>query len=101
LTGILPASSFLLYSRLLHRSWGYSSAGRAAALQAVGQGFESPYLHSGIVRDGPLEKRAFENADAFSNAFLMKMHLRTGLPDRSKCKAKNKSNQLLFVPMVL
>ena len=25
--------------------WGYSSAGRAPALQAGGQGFESPYLH--------------------------------------------------------
>ena len=27
--------------------WGYSSAGRAPALQAGGQGFESPYLHGG------------------------------------------------------
>ena len=25
--------------------WGLSSVGRAAALQAVGQGFESPRLH--------------------------------------------------------
>ena len=25
---------------------GYSSVGRAVALQAIGQGFESPYLHS-------------------------------------------------------
>ena len=27
------------------RFWGYSSVGRAPALQAGGQGFESPYLH--------------------------------------------------------
>ena len=26
-------------------SWGYSSVGRAPALQAGGQEFESPYLH--------------------------------------------------------
>ena len=28
-----------------NRTWGYSSAGRAPALQAGGQGFESLYLH--------------------------------------------------------
>jgi hypothetical protein len=28
------------------RIWGYSSVGRAPALHAGGQGFESPYLHS-------------------------------------------------------
>ena len=28
-------------------SWGYSSVGRAPALQAGGQGFESLYLHCG------------------------------------------------------
>ena len=28
--------------------WGYSSVGRAPALQAGGQGFESLYLHGGI-----------------------------------------------------
>ena len=27
--------------------WGYSSVGRAPALQAGGQGFESLYLHDG------------------------------------------------------
>ena len=27
------------------RAWGYSSAGRAPALQAGGQEFEPPYLH--------------------------------------------------------
>ena len=26
-------------------NWGYSSVGRASALQAEGQEFESPYLH--------------------------------------------------------
>ena len=31
--------------------WGYSSAGRAPALQAGGQEFESPYLHH-VVRSG-------------------------------------------------
>ena len=29
-------------------SWGYSSAGRAPALQAGGQEFEPPYLHQNI-----------------------------------------------------
>ncbi len=29
-----------------HFKWGYSSVGRAPALQAGGQEFESPYLHS-------------------------------------------------------
>ncbi len=29
--------------------WGYSSAGRAPALQAGGQGFESPYLQEAII----------------------------------------------------
>ena len=33
-------------SRWLLDLWGYSSVGRAPALQAGGQGFESPYLHS-------------------------------------------------------
>ena len=31
----------------LHYTWGCSSAGRAPALQAGGQGFESPHLHQG------------------------------------------------------
>ena len=31
---------------------GYSSAGRAVALQAIGQGFESPYLHQLLKRFG-------------------------------------------------
>ena len=31
--------------------WGYSSVGRAPALQAGGQGFESPYLHSDFLRN--------------------------------------------------
>src|SRR5689334_7506959 len=30
---------------LAHRAWGYSSVGRAVALHATGQGFESPCLH--------------------------------------------------------
>jgi hypothetical protein len=29
---------------------GYSSAGRAVALQAIGQGFESPYLHISLAK---------------------------------------------------
>ena len=33
-------------SRWMLDSWGYSSVGRAPALQAGGQGFESLYLHS-------------------------------------------------------
>ena len=33
-------------SRWLPDLWGYSSVGRAPALQAGGQGFESLYLHS-------------------------------------------------------
>ena len=33
---------------LRNLSWGYSSVGRAPALQAGGQGFESLYLHGGI-----------------------------------------------------
>ena len=32
-------------SRWLPDPWGYSSVGRAPALQAGGQGFESLYLH--------------------------------------------------------
>ena len=32
-------------SRWLPNLWGYSSVGRAPALQAGGQEFESPYLH--------------------------------------------------------
>ena len=32
-------------SRWLPDFWGYSSVGRAPALQAGGQEFESPYLH--------------------------------------------------------
>ena len=32
-------------SRWMLDSWGYSSVGRAPALQAGGQEFESPYLH--------------------------------------------------------
>ena len=30
--------------------WGYSSVGRTSALQAEGQGFESPYLHHRVSR---------------------------------------------------
>ena len=30
--------------------WGCSSAGRAPALQAGGQGFESPHLHQGLTK---------------------------------------------------
>ena len=32
--------------RILILKWGYSSAGRAPALQAGGQEFDPPYLHS-------------------------------------------------------
>ena len=39
--------------------WGYSSVGRAPALQAGGQGFESPYLHS---QDLILQKRTLKTA---------------------------------------
>ena len=35
-----------VYSLLV--AWGHSSAGRASALQAEGQGFESPCLHQNI-----------------------------------------------------
>ena len=41
-------------------SWGRSSAGRAPALQAGGQGFESPHLHS-IDSKGFIEKMYLEN----------------------------------------
>ena len=37
-------------SRRLPDLWGYSSVGRAPALQAGGQGFESLYLHSKLLR---------------------------------------------------
>ena len=33
--------------------WGYSSVGRAPALQAGGQGFESLYLHGGNFQSRP------------------------------------------------
>ena len=33
------------YSEMKEKKWGLSSAGRAPALQAGGQEFESPYLH--------------------------------------------------------
>ena len=38
------------------RAWGYSSAGRAPALQAGGQEFDSPYLHHPIFRTFLKEK---------------------------------------------
>ena len=38
---------------LNEETWGFSSAGRASALQAEGQGFESPKLHLRIHRRGP------------------------------------------------
>ena len=31
------------------RFWGYSSVGRAMRSQRIGQGFESPYLHYGML----------------------------------------------------
>ena len=37
--------------------WGYSSAGRAPALQAGGQEFDSPHLHQGTKEDEQLECR--------------------------------------------
>ena len=36
------------------KSWGHSSVGRAPALQAGCQGFESPYLHSCFMRGSQL-----------------------------------------------
>ena len=36
-------------SRWLPDSWGYSSVGRAPALQAGGREFESLYLHYGLI----------------------------------------------------
>ena len=53
-------------SRRAPDQWGYSSAGRAPALQAGGQGFESPYLQEAIIgaprpglTDAPDGKLAF------------------------------------------
>ena len=43
--GTMPETAW--ESRRAPDSRGYSSAGRAPALQAGGQGFESPYLHCG------------------------------------------------------
>ena len=37
--------------------WGCSSAGRAPALQAGGQEFDSPHLHQGTKEDEQLECR--------------------------------------------
>jgi hypothetical protein len=42
---------------------GYSSAGRAVALQAIGQGFESPYLQ--------LKRRERVSADNAANGILL------------------------------
>ena len=39
------------------RTWGCSSAGRAPALQAGGQEFDSPHLHQGTKEDEQLECR--------------------------------------------
>ena len=37
--------SLYIYLVVFEQLWGYSSVGRAPALQAGGQEFESPYLH--------------------------------------------------------
>ena len=42
-------------SRWMPELWGCSSVGRAPALQAGGQGFESLYLHSGYYPEMYLE----------------------------------------------
>ena len=39
-------------------TWGYSSAGRASALQAEGQRFESAYLHHPKLAERMVEKTA-------------------------------------------
>ena len=46
-------------------SWGYSSVGRAPALQAGGQEFESPYLHL-IIQEQLCLKRKSGDANLFA-----------------------------------
>ena len=45
-TTIIHYSSFIIHYSLIP-TWGCSSAGRAPALQAGGQEFDSPHLHHG------------------------------------------------------
>ena len=46
-----------LILRVLKKIWGYSSAGRAPALQAGGQRFDPAYLHHGRKSKEPLRLR--------------------------------------------
>ena len=48
--GTRGCSIFKDQNREVKVKWGCSSAGRAPALQAGGQGFDSPHLHQGETR---------------------------------------------------
>ena len=47
--------------RRMAAKWGYSSVGRAVALQAIGLGFESPCLHQFFRQWGDSLKRLAED----------------------------------------
>ena len=49
------------YKSIWTDRWGYSSVGRAPALQAGGQGFESLYLHGDHFHSRPEGNLLFEN----------------------------------------
>ena len=61
--------------------WGYSSVGRAPALQAGGQGFESLYLHCGLTLTNLIVVRTSKTLRVlsvigkFANAFAEKIYL--------------------------
>ena len=48
--------------------WGYSSVGRAPALHAGSQEFESPYLHQTTKKDQQKRKREFSNSSRQVNS---------------------------------
>ena len=56
-------------------SWGYSSVGRAPALQAGGQGFESLYLHEGDEESVRVKFRRMRREESLLSESRMGMNL--------------------------
>ena len=53
-----------MFGEIAAATWGYSSAGRAPALQAGGHQFESDYLHQALLPNGTIAEVTWAHSSA-------------------------------------
>ena len=76
------------------RLWGCSSVGRAPALQAGGQGFESPHLHGDRERSGDRTEAQYKSASGFPKKQDLSLYLENYTQKYLITKVKKETRRL-------